>query len=122
MIDWITKAVVLAIHEEQIAEHGGLNGVRDLAALESVLTRARRLQADDNKCDITKLAAAYGFGIARSHPFIDGNNRTAYVVAVTFLRLNGHDLTAGDASRLEIWERLDAGLLSEDEFAEWLST
>ncbi len=120
MIDWITKAVVLAVHEEQIAEHSGLNGVRDIATLESTLARPQQLQAYGDKPDIADLAAAYGFGIARSQAFIDGNKRTSYVVTVTFLLLNGYDLTSNEASRLQSWERLGEGTLSETEFAAWL--
>lgn len=118
MTDWITTATVLAIHEEQIAEHGGLNGVRDIAALEFALARP---QAYGDRRDIANLAAAYGFGIARSKAFIDGNKRTSYVVTATFLLLNGHDLRADEASRLQIWERLGGGSLSEKKLAEWLS-
>ena len=118
MIDWVTKAVVLAIHEEQIAEHGGLNGVRDIATLESALARPQQLQAYGDQPDIDALAAAYGFGVARS--FIGGNKRTSYVVTTAFLLLNGYDLTADEMSRLQIWERLEEGSLSEEEFAGWL--
>lgn len=119
MIDWITKAVALAIHEEQIAEHGGLNEVRDIATLEFALARPQQLQAYDRP-DIAALAAAYAFGIARTQAFIEGNKRTSYVVTATFLLLNGYDLTAADAARLQIWERLGESLLSEEELAEWL--
>lgn len=122
MIDWITKAVVLAIHEEQIAEHGGLNGVRDIATLEFALARPLQLQACGDEPDIVVLAAAYGFGIARSQAFIDGNKRTSYVVTATFLLLNDYDLTSDEASRLKIWESLGEGTLSEKEFAAWLRT
>ena len=120
MIDWVTKAVVLAIHEEQIAEHGGLNGVRDIATLESALARPQQLQAYGDQPDIAALAAAYGFGVARSQAFIDGNKRTSYVVTTAFLLLNGYDLTADEMSRVQIWERLGEGSLSEEEFAGWL--
>ncbi len=120
MIDWITKAVVLAIHEEQLAEHGGLNGVCDIATLESALARPQQLQAYGDKPDIADLAAAYGFGIARSQAFIDGNKRTSYVVTVTFLLLNGYDPASNEASGLQTWERLGEGTLSETEFAAWL--
>jgi death-on-curing protein len=120
VIDWVTKAVVLAIHEEQIAEHGGLNGVRDVATLESALARPQQLQAYGDQPDIAALAAAYDFGVARSQAFIDGNKRTSYVVTTAFLLLNGYDLTADEMSRLQIWERLGEGSLSEEEFAGWL--
>jgi death-on-curing protein len=120
VIDWVTKAVVLAIHEEQIAEHGGLNGVRDIATLESALARPQQLQAYGDQPNIATLAAAYDFGVARSQAFIDGNKRTSYVVTAAFLLLNGYDLTADEMSRLQIWERLGEGALSEEEFAGWL--
>jgi death-on-curing protein len=120
--EWITRAVVLAIHDEQLAEHGGLSGVRDLNLLESALARPQHLSMfGEPPPDVCALAASYAFGIARNHPFIDGNKRTSYVVARTFLQLNGHDLTtANDVEKLDTWVALGAGELSEEQLAEWL--
>jgi death-on-curing protein len=116
---WVTKSVVLAIHEQQIAEHGGTQGIRDIGLLESALTRPQNLAAYGEP-DLTGMAAAYAFGIARNHPFLDGNKRTSYVVAVVFLRLNGLDISSDEATRLQIWMSLAAGELTEDQLAEWL--
>jgi death-on-curing protein len=117
--EWVAQAVVLAIHDEQIAEHGGALGVRDLGLLRSALHRPQNLAAYGNP-DIADLAATYAFGIARNHAFVDGNKRTSAVVARTFLRLNGFDLNASQAERLEIWSALGAGSLSEEALASWL--
>jgi death-on-curing protein len=117
--EWVAKSVVLAIHEEQVAEHGGTQGVRDLGLLESALGRPQNL-AGYEEPDVAALAAAYAFGIAKNHPFLDGNKRTSYVVTQVFLRLNGLDVTAEEATRLQIWVDLAAGSLTEDELAEWL--
>jgi death-on-curing protein len=119
--DWVTKPVVLAIHDEQIAEHGGLPGIRDIALLESALARPQQLQAyGDPAPDIAALAAAYAFAIAENHAFLDGNKRTSYVVTRTFLVLNGYDVTADEPTRLRVWEQLGRGSMGEDECAEWL--
>lgn len=117
-IVWIATEVALAAHGEQLAEHGGADGVRDAGALESAMMRPRNL-ADYGQPDIAALAAAYAFGIARNHPFVDGNKRTAAVVAETFLDLNGHALSASDAELVVAILTLAEGDLSEDELADW---
>ena len=116
---WIDPEVVLAIHDQQIAEHGGRNGIRDIGLIESALARAKNL-ASYSASDVFDLAAEYGFGIARIHGFIDGNKRTAYVVTLLFLALNGHDLTAQAVERVLVFEKLGKGDLAPDEFAGWL--
>lgn len=116
---WVSKEVVLAIHHEQIAEHGGSDGLRDEGLLDSALARPQQLDAY-NKPDTTALAAAYAFGIARNHPFVDGNKRTAFVVAATFLILNGFVLTASEQEVVETFLRLAEGSLPEDQLAAWL--
>jgi death-on-curing protein len=116
---WVAKSVVLAIHEEQVAEHGGTSGVRDMGLLESALAPPENLAAYD-KPDLAAMAASYGFGIAKNHPFLDGNKRTSYVVTLMFLRINGFDVQADEATRLQVWLGLAAGELGEEELAAWL--
>lgn len=118
---WLLRDAVLTMHKRQIAEHGGDDGVRDIGLLESALARAQSIAAYEPGSDIACLAAAYGFGIAKKHPFIDGNKRTALVAARTFLLLNGFDLRASPADKYITFLRLAEGSLSEDELTEWLS-
>src|SRR5262245_2993245 len=113
---WIRLAEALAIHAELIAEHGGPEGVRDEGLLESAIARAENLAAY-GKPDLCDLAAAYAYGLARNHPFADGNKRTAFVVSATFLILNGRDLTATEVSVVETILKLAAGELTEAELA-----
>lgn len=120
-IVWIATEVALAAHAEQLAEHGGGEGVRDAGALESAMARPRNL-AEYGDPDIAALAAAYAFGIARNHPFVDGNKRTGAVVSETFLILNGHALEASDAEVVVAFVALAAGELSEAELADWFRT
>jgi death on curing protein len=116
---WLRKDVILAIHDSQIAEHGGISGVRDMGLLESALARPENLAAYGHP-DVCALAAAYAFGIARNHPFGDGNKRTAFVAAELFLDLNGHLLTASDVDCVMTIMGLAAGEISEDELAGWI--
>jgi death-on-curing protein len=112
----------MAIHERQLAEHGGAEGVRDLGLLESALARPQQRYAyGDPRPALAALAAAYAYGIARNHPFIDGNKRTAAVVCETFLSLNGHDLAATDVAVVAAFLSLAAGEMSDAETAEWLA-
>ena len=92
---WVESAVAVAAHEEQLAEHGGAAGLRDANMLESAMARPQNLVAYGDP-DIAELAASYAFGIARNHPFVDGNKRTAAVISETFLMLNGHSLACDD--------------------------
>lgn len=118
---WISKELTLAVHSRQLAEHGGLDGVRDEGMLESALARPRQQFAyADSTPGIAALAAAYAFGIARNHPFIDGNKRTAYVICRTFLILNGFDFTASLEERYLVFLQLAAGELSEKDFVAWM--
>jgi death-on-curing protein len=116
---WITLDVAMTAHAEQLAEHGGGEGVRDLRLLESAMARPQNL-ATYGQPDAAALAAAYAFGIARNHPFVDGNKRTAAVVSETFLALNGFALTASDAELAVAFIDLAAGELSEAELEAWL--
>jgi len=118
---WLSKAVVLAAHEEQLSEHGGAVGLRDDGLLESALARPKHLFSyTEPEPDIPALAASYAFGIARDHPFTDGNKRTSLVVAETFMLLNGIELEASDAELLTIWLQLAEGEISESNLAAWL--
>ncbi len=115
---WVALGVAEAAHLEQLAEHGGGEGVRDARLLDSAMARAPNLAAYGEP-DAAALAAAYAFGIARNHPFVDGNKRTAAVVSETFLALNGYTLEASDAELVVAFLALAAGELSEDELADW---
>ena len=116
---WIESAVIVAIHEEQLAEHGGPAGTRDQGLLESALARPLQL-AHSGDPDAAELAASHAFGIARKHPFIDGNKRTAFVAAELFLALNGYRLAAEDADCVTHMLALAGGELDEPSFAAWL--
>src|SRR3546814_18813563 len=105
---WISAEVAMAAHAEQLAEHGGGEGVRDAGLLESAMARPQNLAAY-HEPDAAELAAAYAYGIARNHPFVDGNKRTAAVVSETFLVLNGYVLTAPDAELVVAFLALPAG-------------
>jgi len=118
-IRWIEAGVVLAVHDVQIAEHGGAAGIRDYGLLESALARPKN-RCEYTNADLFDLAATYGFGIARNHPFIDGNKPTAYVITRLFLRLNGLDLTAPPAERVLELERVGHGAISEKDLGAWL--
>ncbi|MDO9091922.1 MAG: type II toxin-antitoxin system death-on-curing family toxin [Rubrivivax sp.] len=116
---WIDPQVLLAVHDEQLAEHGGAAGTRDMGLFESALARPQNL-ALCGKPDAADLAAAYGCGIARNHPFVDGNKRTAFVAVELFLLLNGLELTADDGDCVLTMLAVAAGTLGEVEFAAWL--
>jgi death-on-curing protein len=117
---WLSRVVVDAIHTEQIREHGGLSGVRDETALESPLARPRQKWHYGQKVDVALLAAAYGFGLVKNHPYRDGNKRIGFLSIVTFLGINGHDLDATDAEVISEMLALAAGRVSEEELAEWI--
>jgi death-on-curing protein len=121
VIDWLTTADVLAIHDQLIAEHGGADGIRDINLLASALARPQQLFAyGQPKPDMAALAAAYAFGIAKNHAFADGNKRTSAVVTEAFLRLNGLSLTATDIEIVQTWSDLGAGLVTEPDLIDWL--
>lgn len=117
---WIADSVVYAIHEAQLAEHGGIAGIRDEGLLSSALARPHNLEAYGEGIDAASLAAAYAFGIARNHPFLDGNKRTAFVAMELFLNLNGWALNADDADCISTMMSLAAGDLGEKALATWL--
>ncbi len=118
---WLPQEAVTAMHRRQIAEHGGSDGIRDRGLLESALARPEQLLAyGDPSPDRAALAAAYAFGLARNHPFIDGNKRTALVAARTFLVINGTNLVAAQEDKLAMFLRLAAGEISEEALAAWI--
>jgi len=117
---WVPRLVVEAVHVDQVREHGGLIGIRDENALESALARARQRWTYEPEVDLPRLAADYAYGIARNHPFRDGNKRVAFVAAVTFLGLNGLDFVAPEEEVIERMLALASGKLDEEQVAEWL--
>jgi len=116
---WIERSVILAAHEEQLADHGGSPGIRDAGLLDSALARPLN-RAAYGKPDAAELAAAYAFGLAANHPFVDGNKRTAFVAMELFLALNGHELVADDAGCVMGMLAVAAGTMKEADFAEWV--
>ena len=116
---WLNANVMLAVHEEQLVEHGGGTGVRDPNMLASALGRPQQL-ANYATPDAADLAASYGFGIARNHPFVDGNKRTAFVAVELFLALNAYALTATDADCVFTMLDVATGTLPEADFAQWI--
>jgi death-on-curing protein len=118
---WLNKTVVLAMHARQLAEHGGGEGVRDEGLLESALQRPMNKAAYGDP-DVFDLAAAYAYVIARNHPFVDGNKRTALVASRTFLLINGFQINATKEDRLKTFLALAAGDLEEEQLAKWFRT
>lgn len=118
---WVLRDTIFAVHDKQLAVHGGLAGIRDLNAVESALSRAANLHADgDPPPDIADLAAAYIFGIATSHGFIDGNKRTAWVIGRLFLSINGAEMTFSDVDAINFMLAVAAGKMTEQQVADWI--
>jgi len=116
---WIDAAILLAVHDEQLVEHGGISGVRDVGMFESALSKPQNLAAYGEP-DFAELAASYGFGLAKNHPFLDGNKRTAFVAVELFLRLNGYLLKADDVTCVLTMLAVAAGEMDEASFAGWI--
>jgi death-on-curing protein len=116
---WLSRELILAIHDEQLAEHGGSAGLRDPGLLDSALARPLN-RAGYGEPDSAELAAVYALAIAQNHPFIDGNKRTAFVALELFLRLNGCLLTVDDAEAVVMMLAVAAGELPDDEFVAWV--
>jgi death on curing protein len=116
---WLSRDLLLAVHDEQIAEHGGAPGIRDLSLLESAIARPRS-HAAYGQADIPELGAIYALAIARNHPFIDGNKRTAFVALETFLILNGLELTASDAEATVMMLDMAGGQIDDAAFTQWV--
>ena len=120
-LTWVPLAAVLAIHDRQITRHGGASGIRDRALLKmgcaSAMNRAAHADAG-----LSEIASAYALGISKAHAFVDGNKRTAFVTALTFLRLNSYSFRPPPVEGVRMMEDLASGRVSEAEFAKWLSS
>ena len=119
-IRWVSEAAVRAMHAELIAEYGGRAGIRDEGLLSSALARPRNRRVYSASTTLFELAAGYGAGIIRNHPFIDGNKRLALMVMYVFLEINGHGLAASEVDAADIMLRLAAGEVEEGDLARWL--
>jgi len=117
---WVDESIVLAVNDAQLSEHGGASGVRDPGLLESALARPPNRYAY-GKASLHALAASYAHGIARNHPFLDGNKRTSLVISELFLNLNGIELTASDEAVVMTWLKLAAGDISEVDLEAWIT-
>ncbi len=118
-IIWITDEMVQVIHADQIATHGGAYGVRDAGLLSSAIAHARNRYGYEG-ADMRQLAAAYGYGIAKNHPFVDGNKRTAFQVMYAFLKVHGFQLNSPEPEVVLTMQALAAGDLSEAQLVDWL--
>lgn len=119
---WILDDVATAVHTMLLAEHGGGTGIRDRTLLKSALARAQQKYTYDCNASLFELAAAYSFGIARNHPFVDGNKRTAFTIGTLFLELNGYRLHAPEPEAAITFEELAAGVLDEQQLARWFES
>ena len=117
---WVPRIVLDSAHLDQLREHGGLPGIRDENALEAALARPQPKAHYEPDSDLATLAAAYAFGLAKAHPFNDGNKRTAFLSAVIFLGLNGKDLDATEAEVVQAMTALASGSLTEAAMAKWI--
>jgi death on curing protein len=116
---WVLREVVIAVQQMLLAEHGGLSGIRDKALLDSALSRPQNLFSYENSVSIFDLAASYSYGLARNHPFIDGNKRVALTTAAIFLEINHYSLNATEAETVITFEHLASGKLTEKQLALW---
>jgi death-on-curing protein len=117
---WLTRVIVDAIHTDQIREHGGLLGLRDENGLESALARPRHKWLYERPADLASLGAAYAFGLAKNHPYHDGNKRVALLAMLAFLAINGQDVEADDDDVLTTMLALATGHITESQLAAWL--
>ena len=118
--NWVLPEVVLAVHQMLLAEHGGSNGIRDQGLLDSALNRPKQRYTYQQPVSLFELAAAYSFGIARNHPFVDGNKRVALTVGAIFLEINGYSLNAPESEAVIVFEQLAADLIKEPDLTHWL--
>jgi death-on-curing protein len=118
-IYWLSVRLVIAIHQEQISEHGGMDGLRDKGLLESALVRPQNQYHYHQITNIPSLASIYTFSIVKNHPFIDGNKRTGFIAGVTFLMLNGYQFTASEIEVVSIIQSLASGKITENVLQRW---
>ncbi|MES2625121.1 MAG: type II toxin-antitoxin system death-on-curing family toxin [Pseudomonadota bacterium] len=118
---WLLERTVLQLHIMLLAEHGGAGGVRDMSLLTSALDRPKNQFSYKSSISIFDLAAAYSFGIARNHPFVDGNKRTAFVSGALFLEINGYELTAPEPDVVVTFQALADGSIKEKKLAQWFA-
>ncbi len=116
---WVLEDIVLAIHTMLLSEHGGGSGIRDEGLLKSALARPKQKFSYNSDTSIFELAAAYSFGIARNHPFVDGNKRAAFTIGTLFLELNDYKLTASEANAAITFENLASGEIDENKLEQW---
>jgi death on curing protein len=117
---WLNRVIVEAIHADQVREHGGQAGLRDEGLLESALARPRHVWSYDPDAGLPRLAAEYGFGLARNHAFLDGNKRTAFVAMNVFLILNGYEIETAETEAVDVMLRLATGSLDLDGLVQWI--
>lgn len=117
---WVNRQALQILHDKSLAEHGGLKGLRDEGMLESALAKPLNLFHYENCTETVRLATAYGFGLAKNHPFLDGNKRTAFIAVALFLKLNGLSLQAGQVEAYEAMIHVADSSWTEEEFAAWL--
>jgi death-on-curing protein len=117
---WLDRLIIEAIHFDQIRAHGGLPGIRDENALESALARPLNRWAYDAGCDLAELAAAYGYGLATSHPFNDGNKRVSFLAMYVFLSVNGLEIEADETEVVDLMVAVASGRCGEEDLADWL--
>jgi death on curing protein len=118
---WIDERMTRAMHLDQLSQHGGSSGIRDENLLSASLARPKNLLAYGDEPTLFDLAAAYGYGLAKNHPFVDGNKRAAFVVMATFLELNGYSLNVPEMEVVDVMERLAQDLESQESLSQWLA-
>lgn len=119
--NWLLPEIVVSVHQMLIAEHGGISGIRDPSLLESALARPKQNFSYSENSSIFELAASYSYGVAKNHPFVDGNKRVALTAGAIFLELNGYELNASEPETVVVFEQLAAGKMTEAELAKWYS-
>lgn len=119
---WLRKDVLLSLHRRLLSEHGGAPGLRDAGGFDAALARPKQILAYEPRANLCKLAAAYGVGLSRNHPFVDGNKRIAALATILFLELNGRAFTAPEAEVVAMFRLLAAGEIAEEAFAAWLTS
>ena len=117
---WVNRSIVRAIHVDQVRQHGGSHGLRDEGLLESALEHPRNRWRYEPESDLARIAAAYGYGLARNHPFVDGNKRVAFQTMYVFLGLNGYRIEAAETEVVTLVLGFAAGDVGEESLADWL--